>query len=96
MTVVRFNDFDVVACCQSFGGHFEQFECDVDAHAHIGGHDNGDVFGDGFDFGFFGFGKSGGANDRFDAQSLANLEVRQSAFRSGEINQVLRVLQAEL
>ena len=94
VAVMRFNNFNVVTGGQSLGGHFEQFEGDVDANTHVGGHDDGDVFGNGFDFGFFGFRKTSGADHRLDPKRLAHLEMGQGAFGSGEVNQITRVLQA--
>ena len=94
VAVMGLDDFNVITRGQRFGRHFKQFERDIDTHAHVGCHDDGHVFGDGFDFIFLGIGKTGGADDRLDAQGLANFQVRQGAFRSSEVNQVLGVLQA--
>ena len=54
VTVMGFNDFNVIAGGQGLGRHLQQLERDVDAHAHIGGHHDGDVFGRCCDLSFLG------------------------------------------
>ena len=44
MTMVCFDDFDVVAFGEISGGYLDQFHGDVDADAHIGGEYDGDCF----------------------------------------------------
>ena len=94
MTVVRLDDLDVVAGGQGLGGHFQQLEGDVHAHAHVGRHDDGDVPGDDGDLGFLRVRKTGGADDGMHAEFSANGQVRQRAFGAGEVDQHLRALKA--
>ena len=87
------DDLDVVAGGQCLGGHLQQLERDVHSHAHVGSHDDGDVFGDGSDLGFLRVAKAGGANDGMHAEFAAKLQMRQGAFGTGEINQHLGAVQ---
>jgi len=94
VAVVRFDDLDVVAGGQGLRGHLQQLERDVHTHAHVGRHDDGDVFGDLGDLGFLVFRKTGGADHGLHAQFAANLQVGHRAFRTGEVDQEFRILEA--
>ena len=43
MSVMRFNDFDVYLISQYPRRNIEQFETEIDAHAHVRGKDNGSL-----------------------------------------------------
>ena len=94
MTVVRLDDLNVVTGGQRLGRHLEQLERDVDAHAHVGRHDDGNVFGRRGDLGFLRVREAGGAYDQLDAQFTAGGQVRQRAFRAREVDQHAGVFQA--
>ena len=73
MAVMCFNHFNVITGVQRFCGHFEQLKRDIDTYAHIGRHDNGDVFGDFGDFSLLRIRKARCADHGFDAQFATNL-----------------------
>ena len=75
-------------------GHLEQLQRDVDAHAHVGRHDDGDVARGVGDLRLLRIAEAGGADHGVDAELAAGLQVRQRALRAGEVDQHLGVRQA--
>jgi hypothetical protein len=94
VAVVRLDDLDVVAGGHGLGGHLEQLEGDVDAHAHVGRHHDGDVLGDLRDLGLLRVAEACGADDGLHAELSAHSEVRERAFGAGEVDEHLGVLEA--
>jgi hypothetical protein len=94
VAVVRLDDLDVVAGGQRLGGHLQQLERDVHAHAHVGRHHDGHVAGGLRRSGLLRFGEAGGADDGLYAQLAAHRQVGQRALGAGEVDQHLAALQA--
>ena len=94
VAVMGFDDFNVVAGRHSLRSHLQELQGHVHTHAHVGRHDNGDVFGCVSDFCFLLIRKTRGANDQLDAQFTTNFQMRQGAFGAREVNQHVAVLQA--
>ena len=67
MAVVGFDDFNVVARGQGLGGHLQQLEGDVHAHAHVGANTTPVRLAN-WAISAFVLRKTGGANDGFHAQ----------------------------
>src|SRR5690606_12992278 len=93
VAVVRFEHFDVVAAVEQLGRYVEQLERGVDAHAHVGGKDDGDLLAGGVNRLLSGFVKAGGANDAFDAQARANLQMVERTFRTGEVDEAVGIFE---
>ncbi len=94
VAVMRFDDFNVVAGGHGLGRHLQKLEGDVDADAHIGCHHDRRVFGRFSDMGFLCVAKPGGANYHLHAHGAAHIDMRDSAFGAGEIDQHLAVSQS--
>ena len=89
MAVVGLDDLDVVARGQSLGGHLQEFERDVHAHAHVGRHDDGDLLRRLLQGGFLCVGETGRADDHFDTVTLGRSHVAQGAFWPCEVDQTI-------
>ena len=94
MAVVGFDDLDVVAGGKRLRRHLQQLEGDVDAHTHVGRHDDGDVARGLLDLALVRLGKAGGADDQVDTARTAGRHMRHRAFGPGEVDQHLRLGQA--
>lgn len=94
VAMMRFDDFDVIAFVKTLRCHFKQLHRHIDADAHVGGeHDRG-FFGCSSNGCLAGVIKAGGADNHLDAVRGAIFQMPESAFRAGEINQVLCIGQA--
>ncbi len=87
VAVMRFDDLDVHLVAQHAGGQVEQLEGEIDAHAHVRGEHNGDVFGGLADSLLAGIVKAGGADDHGLAGPAAHGQVVEGDLGAGEIDQ---------
>ena len=74
-----------------YGRQLQELERDVDTHAHIGRHDDGNVFGRRRNVGFLCVCETCGADDQLGAQLAAHLEVMHRALWAREVDQHLAV-----
>lgn len=89
--MVGLEDLHVVARIQDAGGHVQQLERGVHAHAHVEREHDGGFLRGHFDGGAAVVVEAGGADDGLHAQLGAGLQVLQRAFGAGEVDQAVGV-----
>src|SRR5690625_4068064 len=90
---MRLKDFSVVIAAQQARCDVDQFQCCIDAHAHVGGEDNGDFLCGGLNGPGLCVGQPRGADDAVDLVPDAGLQMGVKGRGQGEVNQAVRVLQ---